>query len=162
MCSHCGCRDYPPIAELTAEHEQILALAEPLARATRRGALIDAAVPSRLLELLQLHAAKEEAGLYPLLIAEMGASPDAFEDLEEEHGEVVAAIHAGTFDHLALYALQRHIEEEEEVLFSGALFHFDGDTWYDLDAAHRRVEQEMTGAGAGPGPGGNALSAVSA
>lgn len=149
MCSHCGCRDYPPIAELTAEHQQILALAEPLARATRRGAAIDAAVPRRLLELLQRHAAKEEAGLYPLLIAEMGASPDTFDDLEEEHDEVIIAIHAGTFDHLALYALQRHIEEEEEVLFSSALFHFDGDTWDHLDAAHRRVEQEAAPASAG-------------
>ena len=148
MCSHCGCRDYPPIAELTAEHEQILALAEPLARATRHGADVDPAVPGRLVELLQLHAAKEEAGLYPLLIAEMGASPDAFDDLEEEHVEIVAAIQAGAFDHLSLYALQRHIEEEEEVLFSGALFHYDGDTWDDLDAVHRRVEQEMASVGA--------------
>ena len=148
MCSHCGCRDYPPIAELSAEHEQILALAEPLAQATRRGTVIDPAVPSRLLELLHFHAAKEEAGLYPLLIAEMGASPDAFDDLEEEHDDVVTAIRAGTFDHLALYALQRHIEEEEEVLFSGALFHFDGDTWDDLDAAHRRVEGVPAPAGA--------------
>lgn len=37
MCDHCGCRAYPPIAELTAEHEAILALAEPLAVATRHG-----------------------------------------------------------------------------------------------------------------------------
>lgn len=32
MCDHCGCRAYPPIAELTAEHVEILRLAEPLAR----------------------------------------------------------------------------------------------------------------------------------
>lgn len=151
MCSHCGCRDYPSIAELTADHERILALAESLAQATRYGTGLDAAVPSRLVELLGLHAAKEEAGLYPLLIAEMGASPDTFDDLEEEHGEIVAAIHAGTFDHLALYALQRHIEEEEEVLFSRALFHFDGDTWDHLDAAHRRVVEE---AALAPAPAG--------
>ena len=46
---------------------------------------------------------------------------------------------ADRFDRLALYALQRHIEEEEEVLFSAAVFHFDGDTWDDLAAAQDRA-----------------------
>ena len=138
----CNCREYPPIAELSREHEEILALAVPLAETTRTGGAGDPDGVRRLLELLQLHSAKEEAGLYPLLIAEMGETPDAFDHLEDEHVEVLAAIRSGTFDHLALYALQRHIEEEEEVLFSGALFHFDGATWDDLDAAHQRVRDE--------------------
>ena len=34
MCDHCGCREYAPIAELTAEHVTILGLAEALAAAT--------------------------------------------------------------------------------------------------------------------------------
>ncbi len=140
MCDHCNCRDFPPIAELSREHEAILALAAPLAAATRGATASDPSVAVRLVELLRLHSAKEEVGLYPLLIAEMGAPPDAFDHLEEEHVEILAAIEAGTFDHLALYALQRHIEEEEEVLFSGALFHFDGSTWDDLEAAHRAVD----------------------
>jgi len=29
------------------------------------------------------------------------------------------------------------------VLFSGALFHFEGDTWDDLEAAHRAVDQVL-------------------
>lgn len=140
MCDHCGCRAYPAIGELTTEHEAILALAEPLAQATRRHRAIDAEASGRLIALLATHVAKEEAGLYPLLLAEMGQDPDAFDHLEAEHRELFDAIEAGTFDHLAFYALQRHIEEEEEVLFSAALFHFEGDTWDDLDAAHRRVD----------------------
>ena len=139
MCNHCSCREHPPIAELSREHDLILALAAPLAEATRRNRPPDADSVQQLLDLLASHAAKEEAGLYPLLIGEMGAGADAFDHLEDEHREVLAAIEAGTFDHLALYALQRHIEEEEEVLFSGAVFHFDGATWDDLAAAHREV-----------------------
>jgi hemerythrin-like domain-containing protein len=146
VCNHCSCRDFPAVAELSREHDEILALAAPLAEATRHGATVDPEAVRRLLDLLALHAAKEEAGLYPLLIAEMGGAADAFDHLEEEHREVLTAIGAGTFDHLALYALQRHIEEEEEVLFSGALFHFDGSTWDDLDRAHAAVASAARGA----------------
>ena len=141
MCDHCGCRAYPAIAELTAEHEAILGLAEPLADATRYHRAIDSGARDRLLSLLEIHGAKEEAGLYPLLIAEMGEDDDAFDHLEADHRELFDAIDTDAFDHLALYALQRHIEDEEEVLFSGALFHFDGDTWDDLDAVHREVDR---------------------
>ena len=69
MCDHCGCREYPPIAELSADHVEILALAEQLATATRHGTPVDAAGRDRLRSLLEVHAAKEEVGLYPLLIA---------------------------------------------------------------------------------------------
>ena len=141
MCDHCGCRSYPAIAELTAEHEAILGLAEPLADATRHHRPIDSGARDRLVSLLEIHVAKEEAGLYPLLIAEMGEDNGAFDHLEAEHRELFEAIDTDAFDHLALYALERHIEEEEEVLFSAALFHFDGDAWDDLDAVHREVDQ---------------------
>jgi hemerythrin-like domain-containing protein len=139
MCNHCGCREFPPIAELTAEHVEILGLAEPLAEATRQHHDIDPVTRDRLVDLLKLHVAKEEAGLYPLLVAETGEPASTYDELEAEHRELFAVIGAGAFDHLALYALQRHIEEEEEVLFSGALFHFEGDTWDDLAAIHRHV-----------------------
>ena len=153
MCDHCGCRAFPAIAELTAEHEAILGLAETLADATRHHRAIDVEERGRLIAVLQTHVAKEEAGLYPLLIAEMGEDADAFDHLELEHRELFDAIDADSFDHLALYALQRHIEEEEEVLFSGALFHFDGDTWDDLDAVHREVDRSvLTARGVPVGP----------
>jgi hemerythrin-like domain-containing protein len=141
MCDHCGCRAYPPIRELTDEHETILELAQGLADATRRHRTIDTEARDRLVALLERHVAKEETGLYPLLVAEMDEDADAFDHLEAEHDELFEAIEAAAFDHLALYALQRHIEEEEEVLFSAALFHFDGDTWDDLASAHHHVEE---------------------
>jgi hemerythrin-like domain-containing protein len=146
MCDHCGCRAYPPIADLTAEHVEILGLAETLAEATRHGREVDVAGRDRLVELLHLHVAKEENGLYPLLLAEMGKPPGGYADLEAEHRELFVTIQDGAFDHLALYALQRHVEEEEEVLFSGAMFHFEGDTWDDLEAIHHRLDREHAAA----------------
>ena len=142
MCDHCGCRAYAPIADLTAEHVEILRLAASLADATRYGRPIDQPARGRLVDLLHLHVAKEEVGLYPMLLSEMGRPADDYADLEAEHRELFAAIEDNAFDHLALYALQRHVEEEEEVLFSGALFHFDGDTWDDLDAIHRQINSD--------------------
>ena len=138
MCNHCSCRDYAPIRDLTAEHERILALATALAETTDDRP-VAAAERDELVALLHLHVDKEEAGLYPILLDTAGWPADTFDDLEEEHRELFAAIDADRFDRLALYALQRHIEEEEEVLFSAAVFHFDGDTWDDLAAAQDRV-----------------------
>jgi hemerythrin-like domain-containing protein len=100
---------------------------------------VDVAARDRLVDLLRLHVAKEEAGLYPLLIAESGDDADAYDHLEAEHRELFDTIGDDHFDHLALYALQRHIEEEEEVLFSSAFFHFEGDTWDDLEGIHARL-----------------------
>jgi len=147
MCDHCGCREYPPIAELSADHVEILALAEQLATATRHGTPVDAAGRDRLRSLLEVHAAKEEVGLYPLLIAQMGEHADAYSHLEEEHRDIARAIDAGCFEHHAFYALQRHVEEEEEILFSSALFWFDGDTWDDLEAVHRGLVSSPTDVG---------------
>lgn len=143
MCDHCSCRDYAPIAELTAEHVRILTIATSLADATRNHQAIDAGRRDELVALLHLHVDKEETGLYPLLLDVASWPSDTFADLEEEHRELFSAIDEERFDHLALYALQRHIEEEEEVLFSAAVFHFDGDTWDDLTAA-----QDIVTAGA--------------
>jgi len=150
MCDHCGCREYAPIAQLTADHVEILALAETLSSATRYHRPIDDAGKARLLELLGMHSAKEEAGLYPLLISQMGDDDGAFAHLEEEHREIAELIETDRFEHLAFYALQRHIEEEEEVLFSSALFWFDGDTWEVLEAVHELVDAESPGVAVQP------------
>ncbi len=142
MCDHCGCREYAPIAELTAEHMTILGIAGTLADATDRAVPFPPADRERLRALLISHARKEELGLYPLLIAQSNDEPDAYEHLEQEHRDVIEAIDTDQFDHLALYALQRHIEEEDEGLFTRSTFYFDGDTWDTMEAAHRLVDAE--------------------
>lgn len=135
MCDHCGCRSFPAIAELTAEHDEILALAWDVTEALRAGkpAALERA---RLLDLLDLHVEKEETGLYPQL-GDSGDLGGAQRDaLEAEHREVRAWLSAGTFDRREYFALAAHIEEEEMELFPAAMFAFDDDGWDELTRAH--------------------------
>lgn len=135
MCDHCGCRSFPAIAELSAEHDEILALAWDVAEARRAGkpAALERA---RLLDLLDRHVEKEETGLYPQLhgTGDLGAARRGA--LEAEHREVRAWLAAGTFDRREYFALAAHVEEEETELFPAAMFAFDDDSWDGLARAH--------------------------
>ena len=97
MCDHCGCRSFPPIAELTADHELILGLAWSLAESDRIGAGPNAHARSELLALLDAHVAKEESGLYPTLVAVGGTSAEQDADLEAGHRERRRRGPAGTW-----------------------------------------------------------------
>ena len=136
VCDHCGCRAFPAIAELTAEHETILSLAWPLAEAARRGDATDPAARDELLAILDAHIAKEETGLYPLLLAAGDLSAETSGTLEDEHRTLRAALTDGVFDRRDYYALAAHIEQEEMELFPAAMFAFDDDEWGELRAIH--------------------------
>ncbi|MGB3055614.1 MAG: hemerythrin domain-containing protein [Acidimicrobiales bacterium] len=136
MCDHCGCRAYAPIAELTAEHEEILTLAWSLVEATRQERQPDQEVVDHLLARLDVHVAKEEYGLYPELAELSGLGEAENAKLEEEHRVIRDAIVAGAFDHHAYYALAAHIEVEELELFSTAMFLFEDPEWSDLETVH--------------------------
>ncbi len=138
MCDHCGCRAFPAIAELTADHERILSLAWLLAEAPRRGDT-DPTVGDELLALLDAHVVKEETGLYPLLLAAGDLSAEASDALEDEHRTLRASLMDGAFDRRDYYALAAHIEQEEMELFPAAMFAFDDDEWDELRAVHRDV-----------------------
>ncbi|NLV55066.1 MAG: hypothetical protein GXY13_05595 [Acidimicrobiales bacterium] len=139
MCDHCGCREFGPIAELSAEHEQILDLAWRVAEdewtdeAGRREGRAELAAE------LALHATKEELGLYPLLMGTGDLTEERCDRLEDEHREVHAVLDGEAFDRRAYYALAAHIEEEEMELFSGAMFAFGDDEWDEMDRAHHRA-----------------------
>lgn len=140
MCDHCGCREFPSIAELTAEHETILALAWQLAEATRQRVLVDGSIRDQLLRRLDLHVAKEEKGLYPLLLEQGDLSVETSNALEAEHRSLHASLTHGAFDRRDYYALAAHIEEEEMELFPAAMFAFDDDTWGEMQAVHHEAE----------------------
>jgi hemerythrin-like domain-containing protein len=140
MCDHCGCRSYPPIAELTAEHEEILRLAWELVEAARLGMAPEASTRRDLLALLDLHATKEETGLFPALVATGGLSPDNVADLEAEHRELHRQLAAARLDRRDFYALAAHIEEEEMELFPAAMLGFDQEEWSSTRDAHRAAE----------------------
>lgn len=135
MCDHCGCREYGPIAELTADHEEILTLAWTLAESG--GARAD--VRDELVALLDAHVAKEESGLYPVLVETGDLSTEANDALEAEHRELRATLLSGAFDRRDFYALAAHVEEEEMELFPAAMFGFDDDGWDRLADAHTLV-----------------------
>lgn len=134
MCDHCGCRAFAPIAELTAEHEEILRLAWEVAES---GDKTSSTSLTPLLAALDMHVRKEETGLYPLL-TQVGRLPaEQLEALEADHVDTRAALVRGEFGRDEYYALAAHVEEEEIELFSAARFTFDEDEWGRLEAAHR-------------------------
>lgn len=139
MCDHCGCRAFPPIAELTADHEMILQLGWTLAEAARNRQHPDETVARNLLDLLDRHVAKEETGLYPALIAIGAVSRDEVGDLEAEHRDLRRSLTGGAFDRRDFYALAAHIEDEEMELFPAALLGFEDDDWEVTSDAHRGV-----------------------
>ena len=140
MCDHCGCRAYPPVAELTAEHEEILDRAWQLAEADRAGGPPAPGAVDDLVRLLDVHVAKEETGLYPQLIVQDGLSAERLVELEGEHRELREALLSGAFDRRDFFALAAHIESEEMELFPLAMLGFDDDEWDALDDAHRRAD----------------------
>ncbi len=141
MCDHCGCRSFPAIAELTADHEEILRVAWDLAESTRLDpAGSDDAARTSLLALLDSHVAKEESGLYPALLATGGSSPEQVAGLEEEHRELHRSLAGAAFGRRDFYALAAHIEEEEMELFPAAMLGFDDEEWDATADAHRAVD----------------------
>lgn len=147
MCDHCGCRAYPPIAQLSAEHEEILRLAWALAEAARAGHQPRAGAVQDLARLLDLHVAKEETGLYPELIRLERLSAEQLGELEGEHRDIRQSLASATFDRRDFYALAAHIEVEEMELFPAAMLSFDDDEWDAMDDAHDRAVKERLVAG---------------
>ena len=142
MCDHCGCRNVGPTAELTAEHDEILALAWQLAESQRTAAPVPPDLVQRLLDLRARHSLKEERGLFPLVLESGDCSPDQIAHLEQEHREQRAVLEGGTFTRDDYYALAAHVEEEEFELFPMAMFGFDDTMWDEMDAIHRAVDAE--------------------
>ena len=139
MCDHCSCRQFPAIAELSEEHEEILAVAWELSE--QLGATGDRVddLADRLLRMLDVHVRAEETALYPLLVGCGGLDTDRSDGLETEHADLQAAIVEGRFGRRTYFELAAHIEEEELELFPAAMFGFEDEDWAVLDATDRFV-----------------------
>lgn len=129
MCDHCSCRQFRPIADLSAEHEVILGHAWQVAERTD----VNGEHASSLLVVLDEHVRKEELGLYPWLSQTGDLTDEVLTRLEAEHVEVRSEIVEGRFDRRSYFALAAHIEEEEMELFPAAMFAFDDDEWDVLE-----------------------------
>jgi len=141
MCDYCGCRRSGPTAELAAEHERLLELGDILHSALHDGA--DAAeVFAEFVQLLHMHAAKEEIGLF---VHAKATTPlaDQIDALCCEHGDLHRWLADGlTGRHVpdALRLLVTHIDDEEYDLFPHIIHALDPEQWDEIELAHRAVE----------------------
>jgi hemerythrin-like domain-containing protein len=141
MCDYCGCRRSGPTAELAAEHERLLELGDILHTALHDGT--DASgVFAELVRLLQIHAAKEEIGLFVHAKAStpLGERIDALcrehDDLHRWLADGLAGPHVPD----ALRLLVSHIDDEEYDLFPHIIHALDPEQWEEIELAHRAVD----------------------
>ena len=141
MCDYCGCRRAGPTAELAAEHERLLELGDELHTALHDGT--DAGdVFDEFVRLLQMHAAKEEVGLF-VHAATTTPLGDRIETLCHEHEQLhdwLAHGLTGARVPEALRLLVTHIDDEEYDLFPHVFHALDPEQWAEIELAHRAVE----------------------
>ncbi|GIJ30449.1 hypothetical protein Vqi01_56110 [Micromonospora qiuiae] len=135
MCNYCGCREFPLIGQLSAEHEEISNAAERLRAAITKGHGDPVALLDELLAVLMPHTSVEEAGLFVELRAE-GSMAEAVDKLCGEHDDIHGVL--GQVDRAApewpavlaaLDRLRRHIDNEEHGLFPAAVITLPIPTW---------------------------------
>ena len=141
MCDYCGCRRSGPTAELASEHVRLLELGEMLHDALHDGA--DATtVFAEFVRLLQMHAAKEEIGLFEQARL-LEPLADQIEVLCREHADLHRWLAGGlTGEDVpdALRLLVIHIDDEEYDLFPHIFHALDPEQWEEIDLAHRAIE----------------------
>jgi hemerythrin-like domain-containing protein len=141
MCDYCGCRRSGPTAELAAEHERLVELGDVLHTALHDG--IDAPDTfAEFVRLLEMHAAKEEIGLFVQAKAStpLGAQ---IEELCRQHDDLhrwLADGLAGAHVPEALRLLVTHIDDEEYDLFPHIIHALDPEQWDEIELAHRAIE----------------------
>jgi hemerythrin-like domain-containing protein len=132
VCNYCGCRDFPLIGRLTAEHEAIANAAGRLRDAITKGGGEPLVLLDELLTLLRPHTATEEEGLFAELRAE-GSLTEAVDQLCAEHEDIHGVLGRDAPDWPAVLAalerLHRHIDNEEHGLFPAAVIALPFPAW---------------------------------
>jgi hemerythrin-like domain-containing protein len=135
MCNYCGCREFPLISRLTAEHEEIAETAGALARAVNADSDASVGLLHTLIGLLEPHITTEERGLF----AELRAEPEftaTIESLCAEHEDIDGVLRGSARDGIdpvlvlpAVERLYRHIDKEEHGIFPAAVVLLDMSAW---------------------------------
>ncbi|TXK34356.1 hemerythrin domain-containing protein [Nonomuraea sp. C10] len=141
MCNYCGCRDFPLIGRLSAEHVEIGEVARTLRMAVDRAAYAEARdLLDDLLALLLPHTAEEERGLFAEL-REEGTLTGEVDRLCGEHAEihgVLAAVDRADpdWDRVlgAVKRLHEHIDKEEHGLFPASVIVLPIPAWDRITA----------------------------
>lgn len=140
MCDYCGCRRSGPTAELAAEHERLRELGEVIHTALRDGADATAAFAA-FVKLLQMHAGKEEVGLFVHAKATpLAGQIDALCREHEDLNRWLANGFHGPRVPDALRLLVTHIDDEEYDLFPHIIHALDPEQWEEIELAHRAIE----------------------
>ncbi|MET9302954.1 hemerythrin domain-containing protein [Micromonospora aurantiaca] len=135
MCNYCGCREFPLIGRLSAEHEAIANAAGRLRGAVRASGPDALVALDALLALLMPHTSTEEDGLFVELRAE-GSLAGAVAKLCAEHDDIHGVL--GGVDRAdpdwpavlaALDRLHWHIDNEEHGLFPAAVIALPIPAW---------------------------------
>ena len=141
MCDYCGCRQSGPTAELATEHVRLLELGEMLHDALHNDE--DATIVfAEFVRLLQMHAAKEEIGLFEQARS-LKPLADQIEVLCREHADLHRWLADGSVGgHVpdALRLLATHIDDEEYDLFPHIFHALDPEQWDEIELAHRAIE----------------------
>ncbi|MGD9700860.1 MAG: hemerythrin domain-containing protein [Acidimicrobiia bacterium] len=140
MCDYCGCRRAGPTSELADEHVRLLELGDRLHDALHHGT-DGTAVFDEFVRLLQMHAAKEEVGLFEQ--AKGTPVAEQVEVLCREHDDLHRWLADGPLGSQVPHALRllvTHIDDEEYDLFPHIIHALDPEQWDEIELAHRAVE----------------------
>lgn len=152
MCEYCGCQALTAIADLTGEHDGVVALIGEVRAARAAGDVPRmAAVATRIAAILGPHTAVEEQGLFPPLAADF---PDHVADLTAQHrlieGVLAEAAGGPPTDPTwparlvdALRLLREHILAEQDGVFPAALSTLGAADWDAVDAVRARVGSHL-------------------
>ena len=153
MCEYCGCQSITVIAELTREHDAVVAELAKVRRELTQGD-VDAAAQTarRLTEILGPHTQVEEHGLFPLMA---GDFPDHVSALRGDHRlieDVLAEASVRTPTDVGWPArmldvvelLREHILKEQDGLFPATLSVIDTEGWLSVEATRARVGTGLT------------------
>ena len=153
MCEYCGCQQIAVIAELTSEHDAVVALISRVKTSIARERLDDVAASCRQISLLLApHTRVEEQGLFPEMTDEF---PDHIEVLRSEHREIekiLGEAGEGVPDDPSwpgrllggLHLLREHILKEQDGVFPAALAALDADQWERIEAVRTQFGAAST------------------
>jgi hypothetical protein len=148
MCEFCGCQEVPAIAALTAEHDELRAVARAAANSARLEDRTAAAAAARqLLTLLHPHTRIEEQALFPAMAGEF---PEHVASLLDDHHRIehtLAVIADPANDRAswatdlnsALAVLFNHILREQDGLFPATLSVLTPADWDHLEQVRAQV-----------------------
>ncbi|MGS0684242.1 hemerythrin domain-containing protein [Nakamurella sp. GG22] len=134
MCSYCGCREIPIIAQLNAEHDAIVNSTYALQVAHRDHDLDATRAAGRVLAaLLHPHTEREQDGLFAEMRKDKLFTEHIASLCAEHHelDELLAGVELGDLSLVPgmLTLLHNHIDREENGLFPAALAYLDDDQW---------------------------------